>query len=923
MAATFMQCMIERIKILNMDQKNSTITAEMLLDCNFNADKQSFIVTDSDEELLILISFKTHIKLHSMKLYALLQDKHEYNVSAPGNIDFYIVNHAYINFEDLDTMKPDKSITCCSTVIAFNKHPKDTIAFNQVHHLAIHIKSNQLHTAKTLINKIVLKCEYVKKIDSVTQLSEVNNNQHKSTSTAEAVRSDEKTESIPICDYNDTYDPIQHLSDNTTTNTQQKHISTSTCESIFCDCPRIKNVAQILHESEQHQLMYGNNKYMYQFINNSFMNGKYDTLQFINDIQHAVITHKDEFDEICGYLQSFRSQYNRKDTQKSCTLQDCQRIRRNHRDRNDCKAEDLLIYEYDIKEMVTIHLIDSLHCFYFHTFDRGLRLTSQDSQHLSCYPEKQEDNLYNERLDRTTQLLQKRQKNAADYVPELNIRTNQYISPYAHISESKISGDTQYSFGYPWRYHGKAIKIGLKSGQKFWLSASTQHQIRPKYPDLKYEILNNKMCTIGKITFDSLYYKATEKLKTDMAKEISKGWKHTHGYAAAFCGLICKKISSVKEEHLIAVMLYCNFDTLCNKFRSTFRPETPEEQMSITKMKHSNFYHFGKYLQQMVLLFGKCHDNNKGRVDLKFYHGTQRTFGHTLFSTTMPYVNSPLSTSKEYSVAVSFAGHDGYVLSLWTGIGEHVYFDCQWLSDFMNESEILFLGNAWGWSRLQFSNIFEIMHGFDYHAYVEALTYIYSMNGTPRALYVTSMGNVYKAIVKSAVALLYNELNRYDKQYTKIKSIPLYIERLMHYHCSQIRQFTFDWDYASHEKFENWSYASFAFGHKRIVPFVCDASTQCVKLDLFMKLFPLLQKFTIYKGVLSRELMDYLLSVLRTDYVKQREFFTQIILEDVATQTISSSALISEYFDLFGLEQWVLLIQQTPYLIVSLTKFYL
>eukprot|EP01084_Bolivina_argentea_P212440 361121_1 len=149
---------VECVTILNNAADCSTICPiELVTGTNMN--NKSFIVSDFGEELLILISFKNYVDLKSIQIYALSQDAHK-QISGPKHIRIYLTNKPNIKYDELATMKPDKSI-CCSNKTLSNGHSinlqetaTDAPQFTQTKHLAIYIESNQRNTQNTFINAV-------------------------------------------------------------------------------------------------------------------------------------------------------------------------------------------------------------------------------------------------------------------------------------------------------------------------------------------------------------------------------------------------------------------------------------------------------------------------------------------------------------------------------------------------------------------------------------------------------------------------------------------------------------------------------------------------------------------------------------------------------------------------------------------------
>ena len=145
-----------------------------------------------------------------------------------------------------------------------------------------------------------------------------------------------------------------------------------TCESIW-KCPKLQNVAAVLQEAQRLENMDKSSHTMYEFINEIYINNTYGIKQFINDYTHLMMKHKDEYEDICGYLQSYVS---------TCDIYSCHNIRRNYRDRSNCKLQQKYKHCSSECEVVIMQLIDKIHCYYFHAFDRGLRLTLQEKQQM-------------------------------------------------------------------------------------------------------------------------------------------------------------------------------------------------------------------------------------------------------------------------------------------------------------------------------------------------------------------------------------------------------------------------------------------------------------------------------------------------------------------------------------------------------------
>eukprot|EP01084_Bolivina_argentea_P043623 80350_1 len=87
-------------QILNVDFHQSTISIQSF-PCQDNTNKSSYIVSDADEELLILVEFKQPVDLLLIRLFALGLNDDVEDVSAPKDIHVYKINDLNKNFDDI------------------------------------------------------------------------------------------------------------------------------------------------------------------------------------------------------------------------------------------------------------------------------------------------------------------------------------------------------------------------------------------------------------------------------------------------------------------------------------------------------------------------------------------------------------------------------------------------------------------------------------------------------------------------------------------------------------------------------------------------------------------------------------------------------------------------------------------------------
>eukprot|EP01083_Nonionella_stella_P067563 178772_1 len=148
---------IKTCKILNYDPSASTLPEDNLVR---NQIDETFIVSDGDEELLILLEFNKITKLKNITFYSLPID--DATLSPPKQIDIYITRNLNIDFESTSSLKPSDTIICSMSRLhkgdtkKFGVKAKNAVKFKKVKYLVImiYVKSNQNDTEQTYLNGI-------------------------------------------------------------------------------------------------------------------------------------------------------------------------------------------------------------------------------------------------------------------------------------------------------------------------------------------------------------------------------------------------------------------------------------------------------------------------------------------------------------------------------------------------------------------------------------------------------------------------------------------------------------------------------------------------------------------------------------------------------------------------------------------------
>ena len=102
---------------------------------------------------------------------------------------------------------------------------------------------------------------------------------------------------------------------------------------------------------------------------------RYNNTSLLNDFNHLLFNHDHQFEWIYVILCYFRNK-------QTCNGDKCISLRRNCRDRSRISKQDNILQQlYAGDEVIEQQLVDRIHCYYFHSFDRGHRLIQRPEWH--------------------------------------------------------------------------------------------------------------------------------------------------------------------------------------------------------------------------------------------------------------------------------------------------------------------------------------------------------------------------------------------------------------------------------------------------------------------------------------------------------------------------------------------------------------
>ena len=182
--------------------------------------------------------------------------------------------------------------------------------------------------------------------------------------------------------------------------------------------------------------------------------------------------------------------------------------------------------------------------------------------------------------------------------------------------------------------------------------------------------------------------------------------------------------SPILIAHIFVLLMYCDYTVLQNLYKKNgCRPTTDIQSFDDPNFKkfketHKEIAWWYRLMRDGVLYWGT--QTNEGDI---FYTGLDRRM---VFSTMNPQWNCPVSTTVSELVALNFATEQGIILKMTPGTGSRDrYFDCEWLSDYPDERERLFVYAE----NLQIADIHSMKDRFwkSHRRYIQCLTLFSSL----------------------------------------------------------------------------------------------------------------------------------------------------------------------------------------------------
>eukprot|EP01084_Bolivina_argentea_P028639 53200_1 len=334
-------------------------------------------------------------------------------------------------------------------------------------------------------------------------------------------------------------------------------------------------------------------------------------------------------------------------------------------------------------------------------------------------------------------------------------------------------------------------------GIKFWYWKPRNNDEQQCYIERNYDSLKEEI-VMGKLSlhlWNELEKECAILINVDKIKQIVSNGKNEDVYGIS-AG------DPITLQHIYAIKLYTDFTALnwrfCEAFRLKKLTTNAYERIQSLKKRNKMFAVWAKLLIECVQCYGKLGSPNK-----KYYRGVSQQF---MFRKFLARYYVPLSTTKNFQVAVGFTQETGMVMELKKYNNYVSSFACSMLSDFDNEKETLFFGEG---TILRINSLYMYDSGWqNFKHYVDAIEQILNIvNGSIS----WSQTNNMKHVIGSILPKLYNNCT----------PLPQYIESLLKYHLQHL-PYQIEYDFSELAHSHQWVKDIFVKNNEENIPNVCN-----------------------------------------------------------------------------------------------------
>eukprot|EP01084_Bolivina_argentea_P134146 236682_1 len=343
---------------------------------------------------------------------------------------------------------------------------------------------------------------------------------------------------------------------------------------------------------------------------------------------------------------------------------------RNYRDRNAEKRQETDLYDraklQDERDVARMQIFDSIHCYLFHTSQVN---DKNNIKFMNDFENYENDAKANQGFQLNFHLP--------------NPFASSAVSESCGFNADNLIDHENIILNHDYKNAEKVVnKFGFGEQLSYWNNwddnKKSDVMVNPKYETLKTELTKNKLYKLTDEQYYETYNKAQFWNKAVMVKAKNIGNKN--------------KLLNIKPgeqwtvNHIIALMVYCNFTYLQFKFKQHCRPYD-NESMESFRERNSEIGHWSRYLMECGLIYG-----DKMNATDTLYTGLTCKL---LFNSLNANFYCPLSTTPQLIVAQKFCKtNNGMIIKLQRANETTMNFNVSYLSDFPTEDERLIVGQS-------------------------------------------------------------------------------------------------------------------------------------------------------------------------------------------------------------------------------------
>eukprot|EP01084_Bolivina_argentea_P137016 241312_1 len=242
--------------------------------------------------------------------------------------------------------------------------------------------------------------------------------------------------------------------------------------------------------------------------------------------------------------------------------------------------------------------------------------------------------------------------------------------------------------------YGTYTNHGFGVAFSYWKPFTTHPLCKPKYANLRDELLANRIYTISIEEYIKIWKRGKKLINQVQTILGNNGDANTASARKIapwndYCNI--KPDDKISLDHLLSILFYTDLSELPLKMKTACREMLQNETINSIKKRHREFTHWLKLLSETIIFYGNTlsyTDNDQFSV----YHGLNQQL---LFESFTINLFTPTSTTTDMHQAFKFVANnkDGVVLKLGAAncIGAG-YFDTSALSSFGNEKEYILFG---------------------------------------------------------------------------------------------------------------------------------------------------------------------------------------------------------------------------------------